>query len=490
MLKQFFKISAGPASAISAYCFALSSGFDAQSAAMAAVVMWVGIWWMLEPVHLAVTSLLPFLLLPVFGVLKTDEVAMQYMDPIIFLFIGGFFLAYSMEKWRLHERIAYSIILKTGNRPSRILFGIMISSYLISMWVSNTATVMMLLAAVLAIVKQKELYAENSHRKVSSALLIGLSFSATIGGMATPVGTPPNMIFAGFYAREFPNMPAIDFVQWMKFGVPFSFVLLVVCYTILRLSLIPKKADIAFDMSTIRNKLTDLNKPGFEEKVVAIIFGMTVLLWLFRDTLNFGAFAITGWTKLLGTYGANIKDSSVVVFTSMLLFFIPSKNKKGFLLDWKDTQQLPLSIILLFGSGFALAAGFERSGLSVSVAQNLALLKGAQVWMVLLGIALAVTILSEFASNTATVQLVLPVIIPLAATLQLPPLLLMLTATFAASLGYMLPVATSANTIVYGSGEIKASEMMRAGFLLDVVGILLLLLFMWLMGNSAFGFTF
>lgn len=490
MLKQFLKISSGPISAISIYLLTISAGFDHPAAVMSAVVLWVGMWWMLEPVHLAVTSLLPFLLLPVLGILKTDEVAMQYMDPIIFLFIGGFFLAYSMEKWRLHERVAYSIILKAGNRPSRILFGIMLSSYLISMWVSNTATVMMLLAAVLAIVKQKELYAENAHRKVSSALLIGLSFSATIGGMATPVGTPPNMIFAGFYAREFPDAPAIDFVQWMKFGVPFSFVLLVVCYTILRFSLIPKSADLAFDMSTISNKLTSLKKTSFEEKTVAIVFGLTVLLWLFRDTLNFGAFSITGWTKLLGTYGTNIKDSTVIIFTTMLLFFIPAKNKKGRLLDWRDTQQLPLSVILLFGSGFALAAGFERSGLSVSVAQQLTLLHGAPVWLVLLGIAVTVTLLSEFASNTATVQLVLPVIIPLAASLQLPPLLLMLTATFAASLGYMLPVATSANTIVYGSGEIKASEMMRAGFLLDIVGILLLLLFMWLLGNSAFGFTF
>ncbi len=487
-MKKWISLGAGPLFAFLGNYLLAQQGVPQPACLMASVVLWVAIWWLTEAVHLGVTSLLPFLLMPVLGIMKTEEVAMQYMDQIIFLFMGGFFLAYAMEKWGLHERVAYRIIMLMGNKPSKVLFGVMLTAYLISAWVSNTATVMMLIAAVLAIINQKELYHESIRKKVASAILLGLSFAATIGGMATLVGTPPNMIFAGMYAKNFPNLPPIDFLQWMMFGVPFSFTFLICAYFILKWMFIPKSSDLPFDMNTIKVKSMALGKPCREEKIVLGIFIITVLLWFFREDLPIGSFKITGWAHLFGTYSSYIKDSTVVVFTSLFLFILPSSKPDENILEWKDVSRLPLNIILLFGAGFAIAKGFETSGLSTWLAEQLQVLNHAPLPLILLGIVIMVTVLSEFASNTASIQLILPVVIPLASTLHASPLLLMLTATFAASLGYMLPVATAANTIVYGSGEINTRDMMKAGLILDMVGVILLTLFMCTLGNWVYGF--
>ncbi len=513
MTKKWLAIFSAPVLAVAVY-FLLTYNNVAQPAAlMAVVVTWVAVWWLTEALHLGVTSLLPFILMPLFGIMKTEQVAMQYMDQIIFLFMGGFFLAYAMEKWGLHKRLAFRIIMFTGNTPAKILMGVMLTSYVLSNWVSNTATVMMLIPAVLAIVHQKELYSEEHRKSIASAILIGLSFSATIGGMGTLVGTPPNMIFAGMYASTFPNGQPVTFLNWMMFGIPFSATLLVVAYFILKKMFIPPHRNVQFDMSYISEQHRSLGKMLYEEKVVLIIFVSTVLLWFFREEIKLDSFTIPGWSKLFGSYASYIKDSTVAIFTSFFLFLIPSK-RKGIenintetssrqadpdtfneeksspenLLEWKDVSRLPLNIILLFGCGFAMAKGFESSGLSNEIASRLHVLQGMNIVFILLGVAVLVTVLSEFASNTASIQLVLPIVIPLAATLGVNPLLLMLTATFSASLGYMLPVATAANTIVYGSGEMDARDMMKAGLLLDLAGIIILLIYMLTLGNWVFGF--
>ncbi|MCW5906981.1 MAG: SLC13/DASS family transporter [Chitinophagales bacterium] len=488
MLKRHAIIVAAPLLSALVYWLMSTAGVEQPAVRMAFIVTWVAFWWLTEAVNLGVTALLPFIFMPLLGIAKADDVAMQYMDQIIFLFIGGFFIAYAMEKWGLHQRVAYRIILLMGNKPSKVLLGIMLTAYFISMWVSNTATVMMLLASVLAITRQKEIYHEEARKGSATALLLGLSFSATIGGLASPVGTPPNMIFLGFLSRELPHLPPIDFLQWMSFGVPFSFSLLVVCFFILRFIFIPRKVDFEFDMSFIKTKQQQLGKMNMEEKTVLAVFLSTVFLWLFRDNLNFGFVQLKGWNNLFGSYGKFIKDSTVVVFTSFFLFVIPSsKNNAERILEWKDVKKLPFNIILLFGGGFALANGFETSGLSNVLAMQLNALNGLPVFVILLGLAVLVTTLSEFASNTASIQLMLPVIMPLATGLSIHPMLLMLTATFAASLGYMLPVATAANTIVYGSNEVNVKDMMRAGLLLDIAGIVLLLLFMNTLGIAVFG---
>lgn len=482
-------IIGGPLISLLVYFILSANGVAPKAALMGFVITWVAFWWLTEAVDLGLTALLPFALMPLLGIARAEDVALQYMDQIIFLFIGGFFIAYAMEKWGLHERVAYRTILLMGNKPSKVLLGVMFTSYFISMWVSNTATVMMLIASVLAITRQKEIYHESARKGSATALLLGLSFSATIGGMASPVGTPPNMIFMAFVARELPQLPPVDFLQWMSFGVPFSLTLLAICYFILRTMFIPATVDIEFDMSVIKQKQQALKKLSSEERHVAVIFIVTVLLWLLRENIDLGFTQIRGWSSWLGAYGKFIKDSSVVILTSLFLFTVPSSKVKGEnLLEWKDVKQLPFNIILLFGGGFALASGFEDSGLSNLLAEKLGSLSGASLPVILLGLIIVVTVLSEFASNTASIQLILPIILPLAVSLHLPPLLLMLTATFAASLGYMLPVATAANTIVYGSNEVNVKDMMKAGLLLDIVGIFLLLVFMFTLGNIVFEF--
>lgn len=489
MLKQYAFIVGGPVVSALVYFLLVSNAVNEQAARMAFVATWVAFWWLTEAVNLGVTALLPFILMPILGIAKTEEVAMQYMDQIIFLFIGGFIIAYAMEKWGLHERLAYRIILLMGNKPSKVLMGVMLTAYFLSMWVSNTATVMMLLAAVLAIIRQKELYREEGRKGAATAILLALSFGATIGGMATPVGTPPNMIFQGFYAREFPDRPQVDFLQWMSFALPFSFTLLGVCFFILRTLFIPRRVDFEFDMAFIRSKYKALGAMRNEEKIVMGIFLVTVTLWFFRETLNLGVVTIPGWSSLFGEYAKNIKDSTVVIFTSLFLFVIPSTANKGeMLIRWKDVERLPLHIILLFGGGFALAYGFETTGLCNLMASQLNSLQNFPVIFILLGMAVLITVLSEFASNTATIQLMLPVMLPLATALGIEPLLLMYTGTLAASLGYMMPVATAANTIVYGSDEVSVKDMMRAGLLLDIAGVILLMIFMATLGKWVFGF--
>lgn len=509
MAKKWLYILSAPVLAMAVYWFTGQYNIPEPARLMAIVVVWVAVWWLTEALHLGVTSLLPFILIPLFGIMKTEEVAMQYMDQIIFLFMGGFFLAYAMEKWGLHKRLAFRIIMLTGNTPSKVLMGIMATTYLLSNWVSNTATVLMLIPAVTAIISQKELYNEQNRKSIATAILIALSFSATIGGMGTLVGTPPNMIFAGMYANLFPNGQPVTFLNWMMLGIPLSFSMLVACYFILKWMFIPAHLNTPFDMSYIEKEHKKLGPVKYEEKVVLAVFIITVLLWFFRENIPLGFATIPGWTKLLGKAGMYIKDSTIVVFTAFFLFLIPSRNKPAEtatgsvdaatedfeadtdfenLLEWKDVSRLPLNIILLFGCGFAIAKGFEVSGLSTVIASKLIVLQGLPVPLILLGIAVLVTVLSEFASNTASIQLVLPIVIPLATSLGVSPLLLMLTATFSASLGYMLPVATSANTIVHGTGDINARDMMRAGIILDIAGIILLLIFMLTLGNWIFGF--
>jgi len=275
---------------------------------------------------------------------------------------------------------------------------------------------------------------------------------------------------------------------------------------------IPAHHNVPFDMSYIKIQHKNLGKIIYEEKIVMGIFSTTILLWFFRENLNLGFVIIPGWTKLFGNMSAYIKDSTIAIFTSFFLFLIPSRTAAGnkastihvseadsdnlnvddnnpeSILEWKDVSKLPLNIILLFGCGFAMAKGFEASGLAAAIAERLQILQGLPIPLILLGVAVLVTVLSEFASNTASIQLVLPIVIPLAASLGVNPLLLMLTATFSASLGYMLPVATAANTIVYGTGDINAKDMMRAGIILDIAGIVILLIYMLTLGNWIYGF--
>ncbi|MEP7264814.1 MAG: DASS family sodium-coupled anion symporter [Bacteroidota bacterium] len=474
MLKRLAIIS-GPVFGILTFFLLQNNGAGISVSKMALVTVWMAVWWITEALEIGATSLLPFVLLPVLQLMKAEDVAMQYMEQTIFLFIGGFFLAYAMEKWNLHHRIAYRIIMITGSSPLRILAGIMLATYLISWWISNTATTLMLLGAVLAIIQHEELFEKKAYKNISAAYLIALAYSATIGGMATLVGTPTNMIFAGYMEEQFPQYQ-VSFLQWSSLGIPFSAALLICGFFILKMIFHINNNFVTADKEFIKKKYLALGKITREQKTVMLVFMVTALLWMTRSGFHIGGANIPGWENYFGK--GYIKDSTVAIAMAMLLFIIPSSDKKGFLLQWEDVKRLPFHIILLFGGGFSLAKGIEISGLGNYLAFQLQFFKDYPLWMIVGVLVILITLMSELASNVATITLMLPILAALAKAIHIHPLQLMLPATFAASFGFMLHIATAPNTIVYATGFVPAKKIMRAGVLLNIVAVVLLTLMM------------
>jgi len=449
---------------------------------MAAVALWMAVWWLTEAVNLAVTALLPMILLPMLGIADSKEIASQYMDPIIFLFIGGFIIAFAIERWGLHKRIALRILMIVGTKPQHILLGVMITAYLISMWISNTATVMMLLSAVFAVIYEVEQHIkdEKHQNKIATALLIGLAYSATIGGMATLVGTPTNMIFKGAYEKSFPDNHDMNFYEWSKIALPISLLFLFSAFFVLKKMFLRNVEQFSVPKTYFSDAYSKLGKMSYEEKAVGVIFILTALLWFTRSDIDFGNFKMKGWQNLFPN-SKFIHDSTVAVVMAVLLFLIPSTAEKGrALINWKEASRIPFDVILLFGGGFALAKGVEVSHLDGWLATKLTFVSSLNIYVFIAILCLLVTVISEFASNVASIQLMIPILVVLQKEMNVHPLLLLMPATLAASLGFMLPVATAPNTIVFGSKRIKVSDMFRAGFILDIIGIILIMLFMML----------
>lgn len=477
--KYFFQIL-GPVLAFILWFFIDLDNNNPQVSLMAGIAVWMCTWWFSEAVSLAVTALVPVLMLPLLGIADCKSVAQQYSDSIIFLFIGGFMLAFAIEKWNFHKRIAFKILSIVGHSPSTILLGVMISTYLISNWISNTATTMMLFSAVLALVHEARQFIPKNGDKFAAALLLGLAFSATIGGMATPVGTPPNMYFFKAFKQAFPNDTDLNFLKWSFIGYPISACFLVCTYFILNFYFLKNKVEISIEKSFFKKSYNALGNFSWEEKWVAGIFIFCILAWFTRADIDFGSFKYKGWNHIFPN-PKFVDDAFVALVAALLLFLVPSKVNKGeALLIWDDAKKLRYDIILMFGSGFALAYGFEISGLSNWLAESLTVLKGVSPVLIILGICMIVTLISEFASNIASIQLAIPVMIALQKDLELPPLLLMMPATFASSLGFMLPVATAANTIVFGTKQINIKDMFKVGIVLDIVGILIITLLCYL----------
>ena len=481
-LKRYIPIIAGPLAASILWIFFDLEPGNPKVTLMAGIAVWMAIWWFTEAVHLAVTALIPILLMPVLGLADAKLVAQQYTDSIIFLFLGGFMIAFAIEKWDLHKRIAVKILSVVGTKPTSILLGVMLTAYLISNWISNTATCMMLFSAVLALIFETEKYIDGEkHRKhFAAALLLGLAYAATIGGLATPVGTPPNMYFFKAYKEAFPDLNDLNFLKWASIGFPLSFSLLLVTFFVLAKYYFKKDLKINLSKGFFKSNYADMGKSSYEEKWVFSIFVICALLWFTRADVDFGTFKYKGWNHIF-PQSKFVDDSIVAVAAALLLFLIPSKkNTHEALLTWDDAKKIRYDIILMFGSGFALAYGFEVSGLSGWLAGSLKVLQGANPFIIIVCICTVVCVISEFASNIASIQLAIPVMIALQKNLDLPPLVLMIPATFAASLGFMLPVATAANTIVFGTKQIEIKDMFKVGLALDFIGIMLISVFCYL----------
>ena len=454
-------------------------GMSAEGQRAAAVAVLMATWWMLEAAPLAATALVPVALFPLLGVLPAAEVTQAYGDPNIFLFMGGFFLAMAMQKWNLHERIALNIVIRTGTNPSRLVLGFMLGTAFLSMWISNTATTLMMLPIALAVIEQlQERASGKGVENFPVALLLGIAYSASFGGVATIIGTPPNGVLVTQYTGLFPDAPEIGFFQWMLVGVPMTAILLPVTWLMLTRVLFDF-SDLTFTgaREEIEGRLHALGKMGRGERIVLIVWICTALAWVFRADINIGAFTLPGWRNLFPNPGF-IHNGTVAIVAALALFVIPVDLKRGeFALDWDWAKRIPWGILILFGGGLALARAFASTGLVEWIGGKLTLLDGASPLLVVLAIALMLTFLTEVTSNTATTSIMLPILGGAAApALGVNPLLLMIPATISASCAFMLPVATPPNAIVFGGGHITVPQMARAGILLNFIGVFLVTL--------------
>ena len=454
-----------------------------------AIALLMAIWWITEVVPLAITALLPVVLFPFFGVMDGKEVSSAYINHVIFLFIGGFIVALAMQKWNLHKRIALKILSFTGSSPARILLGFMFASAFLSMWISNTATAMMMVPILLSIIAKLEEHLEPAElQKYSIGLLLGVAYGASIGGIATLVGTPPNLSFARIIQIMFPNAPDISFSAWFLYAAPISIIFFLITWFYLYQRFKPKLEKRNLSGIEFNSQYKELGKATFEERSIFIVFVSLAILWLTRQGIVIGSFRIPGWSELLIAPNY-INDGTVAIALALILYLIPSQAKKGkMIMDWDTTSRLPWNIVLLFGGGFALASGFKESGLSMWFGEQLSGASALHPIYIVGIISFSMTFLTELTSNTATVEMLLPVLAGLAVTIKVNPLILMLPATLSASMAFMLPVATPPNAIVFGSNRIKIMDMAKTGLILNLIGVIIITLFTYFWATWIFDF--
>jgi len=448
---------------------------------MAALALLMAVWWITEALPLAVTALVPVALFPLFGIMDGKAVAEQYFNHVIFLFMGGFLVALAMQRWNLHQRIALFILLRFSHKPAFILLGFMAATAFLSMWISNTATAMMMVPIGLSVIMSIEERTEDnsSSRGFGIALLLGIAYSASIGGIATLVGTPPNLSFARIYAISFPEAQAPGFADWFFFAFPVSVLLLLLSWGLLCLMWL--KGAPQTDKALIRNQYHELGKMGREEGLVLTVFTLLALMWLTRADIDLGSFTLPGWERFLARPGW-LNDGVVAVFFGILLFILPARKGQR-IMDWETAEGIPWGIILLFGGGFALASGFMQSGLSSWIGGELSGLDQLPSWGIVAIISGAITFLTELTSNTATAEMILPILAALSTAIGVHPMLLMVPATLSSSFAFMMPVATPPNAIIFGTRRIRVIDMVKTGLWLNLIGIVLVTLAIFLLGG-------
>ena len=461
--------------AFTCYSFVPSDVYT-QAPIMAAIVVIMAVFWIFEIVPIAITSLFPIFLFPLFGILDTKTTALFFGKEIIFLFLGGFLLAQGIQNSNLHKRIALNIVNIIGSKPANLVLGFMIATAGLSMWISNTASVMVMMPIGLSIIEEiKEVKgSKNFLSKFAVALMLGIAYSADIGGMATLIGTPPNLVFMELYHELFPELPKIGFTQWMMMGLPISITFLFTGWLLMtKVIFRMPKINIFKTKDIIKGLLNDLGKLRRDEMASGLVFLSAAILWVTGSDITLSeSFTIHGWRSSFGL--EMVSDASIAVATSLLLFVIPSKDKpKEMLLTWKKARELPWGILLLFGGGFAIAGGFNSSGLSSLIGNLFTNLEIDNPFIIIIIVCLILTFLTEITSNTATTTLILPILAKASAVLGLDPRILMIPATLSASCAFMMPIASPTQAIVFGSGHIKIKQMIRAGILFNLLGVII-----------------
>ena len=444
-------------------------------------------WWIGEALPIPCTALLPLVLFPIFGVLPASEVSKDYGNQNIFLFMGGIFMAMAMQRWSLHRRIALTIMTRVPRKPAAIVAGFMVATAGISMWISDTATVMLMMPIGVAVIMQVEGLSadeEPSPSEFGAALMLGIAYSGVIGGIGTLVGTPPNLVFAGTYETLVPNGQTIGFARWMIVGTSVTVLMLPLTWFYLtRFAFKLNSGDEGemLDLEILKSEKEKLGPMKTGEKISFAVFLSAAALWLTRGEFHNGKMASPGWGGLLEN-PEMVSDSTVSIAAALLLFVLRAKNPNGEgvgpVLDWDWAKRIPWRVLLLFGGGFALAHAFQTSGLSEWVGTRITFLSSLPPVAMIAVVCFLMTFMTEVTSNTATTTVLMPVLATAAQSMGIDPLLLMMPAAMSASCAFMLPVATPGNAIVFGSGFLSLKQMARAGFVLNIIGCIIITIVM------------
>jgi len=471
----------GPAIFIVMLLLPEPAGMKPEAWKVAAVTVLMAIWWITEAIPIPATSLLPIALFPMLGVMKSNAATAPYANHLIYLFMGGFFIAVTMERWNLHRRVAIHTIRMVGTSPGRMTLGFMIATAFLSMWVSNTATTMMMVPIGLAVIQQATGFDSKTLKACPSTgpeynfgkgLMLGIAYAASMGGVATIIGTPPNTVMVGMVEKMFGVQ--IGFGQWMMFGVPLSVIMLAISWLLMTKVLFPTgDMELAGGRAIIEEELHKLGPMKKEEMRIVLTGSFVAAFWLCRGFMKKWA-----WVQDTIPHFGMIHDATIGILGALLLFCIPSNFKKGeFLLDWKTAVKIPWDVILLFGGGLAIANGFAKTGLATYIASQLSGLEGASIIIFVGAVVLITIFLTEITSNTATATLLVPIMGSAAIAMGVHPFATIVSACVAASFAFMLPVATPPNAVIFGSGCVTIKQMAKAGLWLNIIGTLLITAF-------------
>ena len=455
----------GPALFFLTLIFFNPPGLNDPSRAVLASSLWIAIWWITEAIPISVTALFPIILFPLSGGMELADTTASYGNKLVFLTMGGFIIAIAIEKWDLHKRIALNIIQYIGTDIKKIILGFMVATAFLSMWISNTATSVMMLPIGIVIIKQLQEnpnFSTGEHNTFAKALMLSIAYSASIGGVSTLIGTPTNMVMAGAISQIYDY--EISFLDWFIFGFPLSIMILIFSwYYLTRLVFSFKETTFPGGREEILKLREALGKITYEQKVVSFVFIAAAFCWI---TKNF----------LLKNIFPNIDDTIISIFFASLLFLINARGKKKKILKWEDTLNLPWGVLLLLGSGMSFAKAVDSSGLSIWVGNQISAFGTLNLFVLLVLLITVVNFLTEIASNMATIAMMLPILAPIALEFNLNPFVLMVAASVSASCAFMLPVATPPNAVVFGSGYLKMHDMVKKGFLLNLTSILIITL--------------
>ncbi|MBM7094766.1 DASS family sodium-coupled anion symporter [Bacillus sp. H-16] len=480
--RQLIGLVLGPLLFIATLLFFSPEGLSWEARAVLASTLWIATWWITEAIPIPATSIMPIILFPLTGSLESGTVVSAYGDNTVFLFMGGFVLALALEKWGVHKRIAIAIISVIGTSTPKIVLGFMVATGFLSMWISNTATAMMMVPIGTAIILQvskslkenKKGDTEVERVNFSRALLLGIAYSASIGGLGTLIGTPPNTIFAGVVNQLYGI--DISFAIWMLFGVPLSILLLgLVWFYLVKIQFKMKITQIPGGHEVIQSEKRALGKVNPEEKIVFAVFVVTAFFWISRTFIFDGVEAF------------EINDTTIAIAAAVSLFLIPSIRMPGRIMDWDTAKKLPWGILLLFGGGLAIAAGFTETGLAEYIGNQLTVLAAVNFFVILLAVTALVIFLTEITSNTATATMMFPIMASLAFAIDVHPYALMVAAALAASCAFMLPVATPPNAVVFASTDLRIGDMAKAGFWINLFSIFLIAVFVYFYLPLAWG---